>query len=199
MHGKHDKIKILIVEPSTILRNGIHHTIESVVDCPVRFLETATSLSIKDIAGFGPDIVIMNPIYGNLLNISDLRDEIPEVHFVAIITGPLDASLLTGYEANIHLYDSPEDIHMALDKMMGYDHHYTQSEQSLTDREKEIIIHVVKGLSNKEIANQLNLSTFTVTTHRRNIARKLQIRSASALTIYAITNNLVTMDEVKNF
>ena len=67
----------------------------------------------------------------------------------------------------------------------------------LSEREKEIIVQVVKGLSNKEIAEVLFISVNTVMTHRRNIARKLQIRSAAGLTIYAIVNGLVNLDEVQ--
>ncbi len=76
----------------------------------------------------------------------------------------------------------------------------TQSEPSgeaLSEREKEIIVQVVKGLSNKEIAEALFISVNTVMTHRRNIARKLQIRSAAGLTIYAIVNGLVNLDDVQ--
>lgn len=57
---------------------------------------------------------------------------------------------------------------------------------------------VVKGLTNKEIAAKFFLSTHTIITHRRNIARKLNIHSPSGLTIYAIMNKLVTLDEVKD-
>lgn len=66
----------------------------------------------------------------------------------------------------------------------------------LSDREKEIVVCVAKGMSNKEIADTLCLSVNTVTTHRRNIVRKTQLRSAAAITIYAIVNKLVTLDEV---
>ena len=68
---------------------------------------------------------------------------------------------------------------------------------ALSEREKEIIVQVVKGLSNKEIAEALFISVNTVMTHRRNIARKLQIRSAAGLTIYAIVNGLVNLDDVQ--
>ncbi len=67
----------------------------------------------------------------------------------------------------------------------------------LSEREKEIIVQVVRGLSNKEIAEALFISVNTVMTHRRNIARKLQIRSAAGLTIYAIVNGLVNLDDVE--
>ena len=71
------------------------------------------------------------------------------------------------------------------------------SGESLSDREREVIIGVVQGLQNKEIADRLCISVNTVITHRRNIARKLQIHSPAGLTIYAIVNGLVDISSVK--
>lgn len=65
--------------------------------------------------------------------------------------------------------------------------------EALSEREKDIVIGVVQGLTNKEIADKLFISTNTVITHRRNIARKLQIHSIAGLTIYAIVNKLVDL------
>ena len=70
--------------------------------------------------------------------------------------------------------------------------------EELSAREKEIVSCVAKGMSNKEIADRLCLSINTVTTHRRNIARKLQIHSPAGITIYAIVNKLVTLEEVSS-
>ena len=70
------------------------------------------------------------------------------------------------------------------------------TQETLSEREKEIIVCVVQGMSNKEIADHLFIATNTVTTHRRNIARKLQIHSPAGLTIYAIVNNLVDISTV---
>ncbi len=67
----------------------------------------------------------------------------------------------------------------------------------LSDRERDVIIGVVQGLLNKEIADRLCISVNTVITHRRNIARKLQIHSPAGLTIYAIVNGLVDISSVK--
>ncbi len=69
--------------------------------------------------------------------------------------------------------------------------------EPLSAREKEIITCVVKGLTNKQIADVLCISTHTVITHRRNIASKLQIHSAAGLTIYAIVNKLVDLSEIR--
>ena len=69
--------------------------------------------------------------------------------------------------------------------------------EALSDRERDVIIGVVQGLQNKEIADRLCISVNTVITHRRNIARKLQIHSPAGLTIYAIVNGLVDISRVK--
>ena len=73
----------------------------------------------------------------------------------------------------------------------------SQDSDALSDREKDVVIGVVQGLLNKEIADHLCISVNTVITHRRNIARKLQIHSPAGLTIYAIVNGLVDISSVK--
>ena len=70
-------------------------------------------------------------------------------------------------------------------------------DENLSDREKDVIIALVQGMSNKEIAGHLCISVNTVITHRRNIARKLQIHSPAGLTIYAVVNGLVDISSVK--
>ncbi|MBQ8100236.1 MAG: helix-turn-helix transcriptional regulator [Paludibacteraceae bacterium] len=70
--------------------------------------------------------------------------------------------------------------------------------EELSDREKDVLVEVVKGLSNKEIADVLCISIHTVISHRKNISRKLNIHSPAGLTIYAIVNNLVDLDEFKD-
>ena len=72
-----------------------------------------------------------------------------------------------------------------------------QNPEALSDREKDVIVSLVQGMSNKEIADHLCISTNTVITHRRNIARKLQIHSPAGLTIYAIVNGLVDISTVR--
>lgn len=69
--------------------------------------------------------------------------------------------------------------------------------ESLSEREREVVVALVQGMSNKQIASHLFISTNTVITHRRNIARKLQIHSEAGLTIYAIVNGLVDISTVK--
>ena len=72
----------------------------------------------------------------------------------------------------------------------------SENSEALSEREKDVIVCVVQGMTNKEIADNLCISINTVITHRRNIAKKLQIHSAAGLTIYAIVNNLVDISRV---
>lgn len=73
------------------------------------------------------------------------------------------------------------------------------AEQSpdLTEREREVVGFIARGLSTKEIADRMCLSTHTITTYRRNISSKLNIHSAAALVIYAILHGIVDLKDVK--
>ena len=68
--------------------------------------------------------------------------------------------------------------------------------EELSSREKDVLVQVVRGLSNKEIADVLCISTHTVITHRKNIAHKLNIHSSAGLTIYAIVNKLIDINSM---
>ena len=84
------------------------------------------------------------------------------------------------------------DVSVKISKMISQ-----ENSEQLSEREKDVVICIVQGMSNKEVADHLFISVNTVITHRRNIARKLQIHSPAGLTIYAIVNNLVDISLVK--
>ena len=68
--------------------------------------------------------------------------------------------------------------------------------EELSDRERDVLVQVVRGLSNKEIADVLCISMHTVVTHRKHITRKLNIHSTAGLTVYAIVNKLVDLERL---
>lgn len=86
------------------------------------------------------------------------------------------------------------DVSAKISSMVGKNQ---EGADALGEREKDVIVALVQGMSNKEIAEHLCISVNTVITHRRNIARKLQIHSPAGLTIYAIVNNLIDISAVK--
>ena len=98
----------------------------------------------------------------------------------------------------LHLTDSRETI---LNRVLDIVRQHGETESghqggALTERERTILRLVSLGLTNREIAEQLYLSTHTVITHRKNISSKLGIKSVSGLTVYAIVNNIITIEEV---
>ncbi|MDE7378991.1 MAG: LuxR C-terminal-related transcriptional regulator [Paraprevotella sp.] len=66
----------------------------------------------------------------------------------------------------------------------------------LTAREVEVLILIVRGMLNKEIADRLGISLTTVISHRKNLTEKLNIRSVSGLTIYAVMNGYIEADRI---
>lgn len=61
----------------------------------------------------------------------------------------------------------------------------------ITEREADVIKHIAEGLSNKQIADKLFLSTHTVNTHRKNIMSKLGVNNTAGIVMYAVKNNLI--------
>lgn len=81
-------------------------------------------------------------------------------------------------------------------KITSDDAEADDASETLSTREKDVVRGVALGKSNKEIAEMLFISVHTVTTHRKNISAKLGIHSPAGLTIYAILNNIVDINEV---
>ena len=100
------------------------------------------------------------------------------------------------FDSTISIYDSIDTIESTLRQIIAEEE--DEEEKILSQREKDVVVGIVKGLSNKEIAVEMGVSVNTVMTHRRNIASKLQIHSPAGLTIYAIVSKLVQLDEIKS-
>lgn len=98
---------------------------------------------------------------------------------------------------NIDMKSMKQD---GLQKIQSHPHaqEHIQSirESALSPRETEVLSLVVKGNINKEIADKLNISLPTVVSHRKNINEKLNMKSVSALTIYAVMHGIVSIDEI---
>ena len=194
-------INIIVAESSTIIRNGLIAVLKRLPNFNVQASEIVSMDALHHaMRNHEVDIAVINPVFGGWFDINDFKNMYSQtsVKVIAIISHLIDANTLKDYDANISLFDSIEAISETVGKLMQLDEEESDSEQeSLSQREKEIICYVVKGLTNKEIAENLFISVHTVITHRRNISRKLQIHSPAGLTIYAIVNKLVDIKEVK--
>jgi DNA-binding NarL/FixJ family response regulator len=100
-----------------------------------------------------------------------------------------------GTRSTIYIFETQDTITAKI-RVLIEDHSGNPDPGMLTQREKEIVRLISMGLTNKQIAEKLFLSTHTVTTHRKNVTGKLGIKSVSGLTVYAIVNNIITIEEV---
>lgn len=196
-------LKIAIAEPSFIIRCGLETILKRLPGFHIQLIEIVTVESlVESLRMHQPDLLIVNPSLPGPLLSSHLKEETTCAHLklIALIYSVADGNQLRSYDEQISIYDSSDEIKHKLERLNaeeGPEELGDDEQQSLSSREKEIVVCVVKGMTNREIADKLFLSTHTVITHRRNIARKLQIHSASGLTVYAIVNKLVELSDIQ--
>lgn len=196
-----DQLKIAIVEPSAIIRSGIAIVLKRIPGYRIQPIEIISIDTLNHYLNIHkPDILIINPAFWGYFDITKIKVETDNLKLkcLALVYTVIDVNLLRNYDDSVSVYDSVEQLKEKLDKLFDAPSHENSEEtNTLSIREKEIITCVVKGFTNKEIAQSLFLSTHTVISHRRNIARKLEIHSTAGLTVYAIMNKLIEMDEIK--
>ena len=198
-----EAIRIAIAETSVIIRGGLTAALKRLPNVKVQPIEFLSVDALSDcLRTQYPEMLIVNPTFGDYFDVNKFREETAgkKIRLIALVTSFVDASLLTKYDESISIFDDldilSKKIHGLLNLASGEEE--LDNQETLSQREKEIVVCVVKGMTNKEIAENLFLSIHTVITHRRNISKKLQIHSAAGLTIYAIVNKLVTLNDVKD-
>lgn len=90
-----------------------------------------------------------------------------------------------------------EQLHLLFSSDMNSNAALGEGNKDLSSRENDVLQLIVKGSTNKDIADKLNISLNTVLTHRKNITAKLGIKTVSGLTFYAIMNGLISGDEIE--
>lgn len=196
-------IRIAIAETSLIVRGGLNAALKRLTNVKVQPIELLSMEALHDcVRTQCPDMLIVNPTFGDYFDVARFRDETSGkgLRLIALVTSFVDASLLNKYDESISIFDDLEILSKKIAGLMNVasGEEEIDSQDALSQREREIVICVVKGMTNKEIAEKLFLSIHTVITHRRNISKKLQIHSAAGLTIYAIVNKLVALSDVKD-
>lgn len=201
----HEVIKIAVAHQSMIIRTGVINTLKRTLEGNIVYSEIAHPEDFETrMRSFAPDILIADPLFvddfSKRLLQTESRARSGETFCIALLSTLVPKGVLNDFNSRMTIFDNEQSIKETLSAAMPHDEGETQSdgEEQLSARERQVIRGVVRGLTNKEIAQQMNLSVYTVLTHRRNIAKKLQIHSSIALAMYAISNNIVSVGEVKS-
>ncbi len=193
------RLQAVVAESSVIVRSGLMAVLKRMSDLRMEVSEiTDMALLPVQLKRQKPDLLIINPNWLGLQRPDSLLQEAgcASCRTVALQTVLGDRQVLQYYDTAVSIYDSAETIKEKLEAVLRTEEK-AEAAQMLSPREKDIIIGVVKGWTNKQIADKLNISTHTVMTHRKNIAGKLQIHSPAGLTIYAIVHKLVEIGDVQ--
>ena len=186
--------RVIICETSEIIANGLTEIINSMAqfDVVLRF-DKPECLSDK-ILSTDSNFLIINPLLLGFQNrdfLAQLGREHPNVTLIALVTSYLDHSMLTPYSGVIEINDTQSIIISKMNEFAQNETSKNADDVELSKRETDVLVAVAKGLMNKEIADQMNISIHTVISHRKNITRKTGIKSVSGLTVYALLNNLI--------
>ena len=196
-------IRIAIADSSIIIRSGLAMALKRLPHLKIQPIEILSPTALTDCFRTQmPDVLIVSPSFGHFFDITSFVEKYKEsgIRVVALVSGFTDSTLLSKYDDTISIFDELDTINAKIVRLknIAKDEEDEGEQDVLSQREKEIVVCVVKGMTNKEIAEQLFLSIHTVITHRKNITKKLQIHSASGLTIYAIVNKLVELSDMKD-
>ncbi len=194
--------RIIIIHPSQIIRQGIIALTRSRIDWEL--IESCDCAEIANYRSIRNSSIIF-VVDANLAN-DELTSSIAsfrETNSIKILYLTLDKSIFSANEANEgHLSINASKVHVLnlLDKLFGTINNRAPKKgpesMSLTERERDILKLVALGKSNKEMAHLLSISIHTVITHRKNITDKLNIKSISGLTVYAILNRLLDTENI---
>jgi len=191
------KYRVIIIEPSVIVQKGI----ESIITNSNCEFETVGLFSdFSHYSSFSntlnPDIFLVNPGIIAFNRKESIKNYLPESAYVpvaALLYMHVNGECIRQFNGYIDIYDNAAKITEKLrDLILKNNSTEVLSESyDLSEREKEILISVTSGNTNKEIASNFGISIHTVMSHRKNIIRKTGIKSVSGLTVYALLNGLI--------
>lgn len=195
MHISKEIVHIAIATTSVVIRRGLSSTLESISSLRAHIVEVSSLDGLNEcMDAHSPDILVVDPAFCGKFNLEQTRELYPLVKYVALVVCGKGGGIPVGYDDVLSVFDDIGTVGRVFEKLSG--HNYEEEPEVLSQREREIVVCVVRGLTNKEIADELCISVHTVVTHRKNISRKLQIHSVAGLTIYAIANKLIELKDL---
>lgn len=199
---KHSHKKVLLVIPSMIVARGIEAVLSELGEFRVEgILSDLSHASELRLRNMDVDVIVIDPLVFDYISRANGRARLAEYSDAAVValkTVPMDDEQIRQFDAAINMYDDPVTVVRKLrESLISHEDAPDSEGYDLSQREKEILVCVAKGMLNKEIADHCNLSIHTVITHRKNITRKTGIKTVAGLTVYALLNNLVDPNSIE--
>ncbi len=202
--------RVLIVDDHPMVAEGIQSILESYDDISIVGTLTDGKDAVEQVVTLAPDVILMDlnmPGVGGLTATEMILERAPQTR-VLILTmhdSPEYISTALSHGAMGYvLKDVPTDeIKQAVDAVMqgrtylctgaagSLQPKESNTREALTGREQTILLELAQGKSNKQVAQELDISVRTVETHRKNIKRKLGISSTAGLTRYALEHGVL--------
>lgn len=190
---------VFIIHPSEIIRKGLAWILQEYFKIEITQLSTISD--INAFSGINNNLIIIILQKGLTLS-AEVEERLRKNNnlFLVSLSPSTDTDGLTeSYDYDLNVLASNLEIQKLIQviRKSATKAKTTPMENGdLTQREKDVIRQIALGLSNKEMADKLNISIHTVISHRKNITDKLNIKSISGLTVYAIMNNLLDISDI---
>lgn len=195
------KYHIVIIEPSEIATEGIKQFLERHSGFRVKaWFANWQAFQSKRVRNEDFQIVIINPTilqFHDSFDARNLFEDYPQIYIVALQTHYVSENILACFDGIINIYDEGSLLPNKLLRIIETVDSIGMEKRSsihLSKREIDVLICLTKGLSNKEIAAEMCLSMHTVISYRKTLVRKTGIKTVSGLTLYALANNLVSLE-----
>jgi len=196
-------INIIVVETSHIIYEGLLSVLTKTGQLyNIQLTNTISELQQVNLRT-KVDLIFINPILiqNQLKEFQSLKKEFDSTLWLGIVYTFFDQFILAEFDETVSINDSPEKITSSIERLLiahQKTNHATTQQETLSDRETDVLKLLVEGNANKEIADKLNISPHTVISHRKNISQKIGIKSVAGLTIYAVVNNIVSIDKFRD-
>jgi DNA-binding NarL/FixJ family response regulator len=196
------KTVFVIFEKSFLIRQGLITLLKEIEHSEISGDYDHINQFASVIGNHQPDVIFIGNKLYDKLDVNELKSLQTENKFSIIvlteknnvISDPLVNEQIFDHDGRIEILHK---IKLANQKSNNNNKKKKKDNNKISKREKAVLACVAKGLTNKEIAEELFISTHTAITHRKNIVRKLGIKTVSGLTVYAILNKIIDMSDLK--
>lgn len=187
------RFAVAIVDSAPVVREGLAAILSrsasaEVVGCYATISELASSPSLQRL-----DVVMLSVA---LVREFESQGIFSGIAVVGIQSALADEETLRRFSGVATLYHSAEEVMRIVEDAVQQPQPHNFADHELSDRERDVLILVARGYTNKEIASELNISPHTVISHRKNIVHKTGIRSVAGLTVYAVLNKLIDSEQL---